>query len=362
MKVAVVDDEKLFREYLVYSMDWEALESQVCWQAKDGEEALEKAQQEAPDLILVDINMPFMDGLTFTERVKSLLPEVEIVLVTGIETFDCARKAIQLGVRDYLLKPFSNQEFHDTLKKIQVAFQARTGPTGVKAFYPWEFYKGLLRCLRTGQRAEIVSQLEWLFDDMQAKAIDREFMQTTIQTLVALCLSHLTESGRGIEEAYGKEFRPSDVLSKMGDLNQVKQATLKLFDDTLSIGKEKKLLRSNQIVERTLLLIHEGFANEDLSLTYLSQSVYVNESYLRSIFKKNVGMTISDYLTQVRMNEARRLIEAGGMKFSEICHMVGYRDPAYFSKCFKRFFGVSPSSFENMREKYKMQSDSTLSL
>jgi two-component system response regulator YesN len=273
LKVAVVDDEKLFREYLMETMDWASLQSKVCWEAKDGVEALEKALIEPPDLVLVDVNMPFMDGLTFTEKLKERLPNVQVVLVTGLETFDCARKAIQLGVKDYLLKPFSNEEFDVTISKIQKEFVASSRETSVKSMTPIEAGR-----------------------------------------------SHFS------------------------------------IDQT-----DRKPLRSDLIVEKAIAVIHEQYGNETLSLDYLCKLVYVNESYFRSVFKKKTGIPVSDYITQVRMNKAKECIESGGQKFSEIGYGVGYKDPAYFSKCFKKYFGMSPSVFETMHSKYKKASDNPLS-
>lgn len=361
MRVAIVEDEMLFREYLRHGMDWKRVEGEICWEAGDGEEALARLKEEVPDVILADINMPFMDGLSFTALVREQFPNVQVVMVTGIDSFECARRALKLGVKDYLLKPFSREEFEATMDSVRNTLKLKKVGSGVKGYYPWSYYKNLLNALRTSQLQEVEEQIHWLFTDFKEKSVDQSYIQTAVQTLTTICLSHLAESGRGIEETYGERFNPADMLSMLEELDRAEVELFNLFKKTMEAGQKKRPLKQGQIAERAMLLINENYAHEDLSVPYLCKALFVNESYLRSVFKQNVGMTISDYMTQVRMNEAKRLIETGGMKFSEIGYSVGYQDPAYFSKCFKKHFGVSPSVFEINSEKYKKPSNSPLS-
>lgn len=361
MRVAIVEDELLFREYLRYGMDWEQLKAQICWEAGDGEEALKYLETDRPDVILADINMPFMDGLSFAGKVKEQYPEVQIVMVTGMDSFDCARKALKIGVKDYLLKPFTKEEFEVTMHSVRSAVKLHKTGTGVKGYYPWSYFKNLLSALRASNLEEIKDQLEWIFTDFSSKQVDSLYVQTAVQTMMTICLSHLAEAGRGIEETYGAEFSPSQVLSHLSQLDLLKEKLLELFETTCAAGQKRKPLKQGQVAERAMLIINEQYAFEELSIPYLCKLLFVNESYLRTVFKQNVGMTLSDYITEVRMNEAKRLIESGGLKFSEIGYKVGYQDPAYFSKCFKKHFGVSPSVFEINSEKYKKPSNSPLS-
>ncbi|MNZ77808.1 HTH-type transcriptional activator Btr [compost metagenome] len=68
------------------------------------------------------------------------------------------------------------------------------------------------------------------------------------------------------------------------------------------------------------------------------------------MFKKEIGITVSDYVTQYRMQQAKELISRSGTKLSDIAEKVGYNDPGYFSKSFKKFYGYSPSEYEKSRQ------------
>ena len=113
----VVDDEREIREGLCRQLQCLGLPISVCGAAKDGAEALRLAREQRPGILLVDINMPQMDGLEFIEAVKAQLPDSQIVIISGYDQFDYARSAVRLGVLDYLLKPVSNSELYIVMRK-----------------------------------------------------------------------------------------------------------------------------------------------------------------------------------------------------------------------------------------------------
>lgn len=125
LKVMIVDDEYIIRDGL-RSFCWEALGCEVVGEAEDGEEALMLAKVLQPDIILTDIRMPEMDGLAFASKVKESLPNSEIILLTGFDSFDYAQAAIRTGVYDYLLKPVNLETMRATVEKLCTAIRARS--------------------------------------------------------------------------------------------------------------------------------------------------------------------------------------------------------------------------------------------
>ncbi len=115
-KVLIADDEDIICRGLA-GMVATRPELEVAALAEDGEIALEKAIDTRPDLMFVDINMPFLNGLEFIERVRAALPDVLIIIVTGYDDFAFVQKALQLGVADYVLKPVMEQAFFEVLDK-----------------------------------------------------------------------------------------------------------------------------------------------------------------------------------------------------------------------------------------------------
>lgn len=111
------------------AIDWSEIGVEVVGEAADGEEALEMALSSRPDIILTDVRMPFMDGLTLMERLRSKMPECGFIVLSGHNEFEYARQAIRQGAFAYLLKPIDRQELKDTvfaaMKKMQDNRSAR---------------------------------------------------------------------------------------------------------------------------------------------------------------------------------------------------------------------------------------------
>ena len=104
-KILLVDDEKLERILIRKSYDWEANGFEIIGEASSGEEALAFFDTKEPEIVFTDINMPYMDGLALAEKINERAPKCRVVIVTGYRDFEYARRAIQLGVRDFILKP-----------------------------------------------------------------------------------------------------------------------------------------------------------------------------------------------------------------------------------------------------------------
>lgn len=104
-KILIVDDEEEVRSSIMRKMQWEQLGYQLVGDAENGEDALEKVRGLEPDLVLTDIKMPYMDGLTLTKYIKEERNSTEIVIFSGFDDFEYAQKAIKLGVIEYILKP-----------------------------------------------------------------------------------------------------------------------------------------------------------------------------------------------------------------------------------------------------------------
>ena len=104
------------------------------------------------------------------------------------------------------------------------------------------------------------------------------------------------------------------------------------------------------LVERTLRIIAEQYADETLSLQSVGKQLHVSPNYLSANMRKYAGDTFMNLLIRQRMEAARTLIAAGGMKIGEISERCGYTDQHYFSYCFKKYFGVSPAKMRRGEE------------
>lgn len=118
--VFAVDDEPIVLEGIRSKIDWEGSGFTFAGEATDGEIALSMIHEIKPDILITDIKMPFMDGLQLAQAIKQTQPWIKIIILSGHDEFDYAKKAISIGIEDYLLKPFTPEELLTSLNKTAV--------------------------------------------------------------------------------------------------------------------------------------------------------------------------------------------------------------------------------------------------
>ncbi|EHR36870.1 response regulator transcription factor [Facklamia languida] len=109
-KLLIADDESIIRKGIKKLVDYDKLNITEVFEAEDGQEAIDLANAHDPDMVLMDINMPEVDGLTAVKIIKEKNPHVYIVILTGYDYFEYAQTAIRAGVDDYILKPVSKKD------------------------------------------------------------------------------------------------------------------------------------------------------------------------------------------------------------------------------------------------------------
>lgn len=118
-KLIVVDDEEEVRKGVIRKIDWTSYGFEIAGEAENGKEALEIAEKVVPDVVITDIKMPFMDGMELSEILRDRFPTTKVVILTGFDEFEYARRAIKLNVVEYVLKPISAQELVEVLIKVK---------------------------------------------------------------------------------------------------------------------------------------------------------------------------------------------------------------------------------------------------
>ncbi|MGN1140136.1 MAG: response regulator [Oliverpabstia sp.] len=120
----IVDDEELIRHGLKARIEYLEIDVDEIFEAENGTEALEIVKNCMIDIVITDIRMPDMDGITMIQEMKKLYPDIQFVVLSGYAEFSYAETAIRLGVKSYLLKPLSNEELKKTMQKIYAEMEA----------------------------------------------------------------------------------------------------------------------------------------------------------------------------------------------------------------------------------------------
>ncbi len=124
-KVLLVDDETLIREAISENIQWEEMGFSFMGACENGKQAIEKIEKEQPDLLLTDINMPFVDGMELTKFVYENYPDTKVIIISGFDEFEYAKNAVKYQVLEYILKPITPMEFSETLLRVKKMFDER---------------------------------------------------------------------------------------------------------------------------------------------------------------------------------------------------------------------------------------------
>ncbi len=392
-KVLIADDEDIIRRGLAGMVaQYPGLE--VAALAEDGELALEQAEQTRPDLMLVDINMPFLDGFAFIQSAKKLLPDAEIVIITGYDDFAFVQKALQLGVADYLLKPIMEEPFSKVLDKAVSRLESRAKS---RKYIDWltdqmeqnhssmvnDFFRSWLR--NGMDQLEIEDRMEYLNIQMPSpyrvtllhlrSDPDQEasLSDWNLELLLYGCeniaqevfadycpiLTFRTE-GEALaivsqvlpqqqwEEVTGKLLTPiEEYLHIKAELVQRQGKELSEFPEVVeqAVREYKAHQRYSEPVVKAIELINRNWGDCEFSLQSASDALYVTPQYLSRVFHRETGDTFGAYLTGKRMKEAMRLLQDQNLKMYEIAQRTGYSSQHYFSSAFKRVLGISPAEY-----------------
>jgi two-component system response regulator YesN len=227
-EILVVEDEDIIRQGLKILLERVIGGFQVT-EAKSGEEGLSLFHQRMPHLIISDIRMGGMDGLTFISRVRQVSAEVPIIILSGHSDFEYARSAIRNSITDYLLKPINRVELSETISKI--------------------------------------------FKDDEGELIETS-----------------------------KQFKK----------------ILQYINDHLS---------------------HE------ITLKHIGDYVYLNPQYVGQLFKSELNLTFTDYITEERLKRAKQLLKGTSLKVYEVAQLSGYKSPKHFMTVFKQEVGITPIQY-----------------
>ncbi|GIQ65577.1 hypothetical protein PACILC2_41450 [Paenibacillus cisolokensis] len=150
VNMLIVDDEPIICEGLRYTIEWEKFGVSVVGEAYDGEEALRIIREQEVDFVLSDVRMDGMDGIQLAEQLNLHYPHIRLVIISGYEEFEYARRAMRVGVKDYLLKPVRIDELIQVVQDIVASVRKNKAATNKEEHLLW--FSGMIKdAARNGQ-------------------------------------------------------------------------------------------------------------------------------------------------------------------------------------------------------------------
>ena len=237
LRVLLVDDEIMIREGFKRLFDWEAHDCEVVGEAADGMEALTLIDALRPDIVIMDINIPIMNGLKVISLSRIKHPQIAFVIVSGYDDFSYCREALRLQITDYILKPVNYEEFGTCIDNLKISLFRQ----------------------RVSGAAEPEKQEE-----------------RTITGITRYLQEHLSD---------------------------------------------------------------------EMSLSVLAEEFHLNPQYISQLFKNEIGVNFLSYLTNIRMEKAKKLLLSTSLSVAEVAEKSGYGDYRVFTKVFKKSEGITPSQY-----------------
>lgn len=200
--ILLVDDETDVLEAMKKKIDWEALGFCLAGTAENGQEALEMAEQLHVDVVMTDIKMPYMDGLTLCKKLKENYRNIKVVIYSGFDDFEFAREAVHLEAEEYLLKPISSKDMENVFgkikKKLDEEFNQHRNVNKLYEYYrkslpamQEQFVMGVLEGKITGERLKNMMEMYeldlnapyYVVVNLYAEAAVKEQSEKTAQLL-----------------------------------------------------------------------------------------------------------------------------------------------------------------------------------
>lgn len=261
-KVLIVDDEYSSSHYIEALIEKKCPGFAVSASAENGRQALEQIDRERPDVLISDIRMPVMDGIELIETVSRSCPDVVLVLVTGYQDFEYARKALRAGVSEYLLKPVKPSQMQQLMEEIKRKLDKSRHERQIV-----DFHALMKRNMPedAGQIVEKTDDKDTLFDEILA------YMEVHIRE--ELTLSRICRDIGVSQTAIGRMFRTKADTSFCSYLTR------------LRIERAKEYMRQ-----------HPNVFIKDVA----AQVGYRDQFYFTRTFRSVTGLTPSEYMEKLQ--------------------------------------------------------------
>ncbi|MDQ0229379.1 response regulator transcription factor [Metabacillus malikii] len=397
-KVLIADDEPIIREGIRDNVDWKSLNMEVAAEAEDGEEALALALELEIEILLVDLNMPIMNGLSLIKKLKEQQQNCKIVIISGYDDFSYAQEAIRLQVTDYILKPVEpdqlfkvlstvKEELEESIKRKKYFLVASNHIEKNKNVMLEKFGRDWIEGVLEDE--EITKQLTF-FDlpneqpqqvallqcpeFLVKKPIMNEKEEKEILSIIRSRLEMKLEQYRHMifqdeEEQFilllWHQLNEKEWVQIENDLNGYLSAVVQITVESLNaetdtVARAYKVCKDlynretsiSPIVRRAQQYIQAHYTESKMTLERVANTLNVSPVYLSRVIKQELGVSFVHLVTNLRIKKSVELLQNTELAIVEIAEKVGYETQHYFSTSFKKVIGVSPNKYRKKLQFY----------
>ena len=346
MNIMLVDDDRYVLEGLKKLLDWNTFHGKLTATASNGAEALELFLHTRPDVVISDIKMPVMDGISLARHIHEHAPDITIILLTSYGEFEYAQKAIQYQVANYILKPITKEKINDLQLILEDIYHKRND-------HKEEFLSNWKPTFEESILAALRSQDAKMFDDFFSSPHFQERLARDhsnaygIQLLNFLYL-YLGELHINPDIVAASKERAMDEYWNLPDKDAKANYLISTYYDTLLSIHTQKNKNLDSISSYVKEYVENHYTEPDLNISALADKMNVSLSYLSTVFKQTAGIILSSYISAMRISHAKKVLAYPSHSIAEAAILSGYEDAKYFARLFKRKCGMTPSEYRNL--------------
>ncbi|MDY3918741.1 MAG: response regulator [Candidatus Limivivens sp.] len=353
LNLVVIDDEKIVVEWVKTVIERSGTEYQVVGSAGNGIRGLAVVRQKKPDIVITDIRIPGLDGLSLIEQTAAELPQTAFIVISGYQDFEYAKRALELQVLDYIDKPLNQEKLFGALKRAAENVAQKRKFHFLLDNQQEDIQESARICRKISEEFSLILEkesadtvllfLEGALEEIENTGISLEHYKDECAKNIYLAMEALQERTHGIN--LSRNAVPYAEVRQLHSFEEVRLYTLETIRDLSSaIRVPKKSPKSRDI--KVLLDYIDTHYTQDIGLSELAELVNMSPANLSIFFKEQVGMSYIKYLTRIRIDRAKDLLRSGE-KASDIGEMVGYNDYRYFSQVFKKLEHMTPSEYRD---------------
>ncbi|QTH42693.1 helix-turn-helix domain-containing protein [Cohnella sp. LGH] len=375
MRVLLVEDETIVRRFIKSLIDWDAHGFTVAGEASNGEEAWKILASEQIDIVLTDIRMPVLSGFELIERVAESELACEVIILSSYDDFEYVRTALKLNVSDYVHKAtISDEELLGCLNKAKADWLKRQEQAIVMSDRTADVQtlsrQGVVAANLLKMALEVAADRQYLALVSEGLSHWREPFRAALAAATAEASAAAFEDGNVLAFSYGEcrifaggEGVPASAAGSQSEAvvyderpisfaewPSVYASLKRKLDERMEELRQSRSLHGS--IRQAVEYLQAHYMGE-LTMEAVCERVHMSAAYFSRLFQKETGVTFTAYLTNLRLQEAKRLLLQTEYPVYEIAEKAGYRNTRYFMKLFKETVGLTPTEYRERPDQEK---------
>ncbi|CAN7356641.1 helix-turn-helix domain-containing protein [Paenibacillus sp. LjRoot153] len=330
--VLVAEDEHWIRSGIVEMVDRIGGGFKVIGEAGDGVEAWNMIHELCPTVLITDIMMPKMDGLSLIKQIDEIKFPIISIIISGYDNFSYAQQGIRYGVSEYLLKPVREDVLKEalerSLQRLEWMHPVHDQLMGINTF---------MDRIPTMDVQQMMAEQGQL---VQSILKNKSYHPSSKLGLLSILAGKLNDL---LEYTY-PEYQKSAVHEERTE-ETLKKLIQHLTETWCQFDQHQHHKRSFRLVIKKASDYAERSYMQEISLTQIADYSGLSVSHFSALFKQHTGDSFVSYMNKFRIEKAKQLLLEPDLKVYQVADMVGFSSMPYFNRVFKNLTGLSPNEY-----------------